>query len=595
MTPDEIQKRLKYDLEFYALNCLKIREYDSPRVVPFRLNEAQRTIYEKILKAKAEKRPIKHVILKARKMGVTTFYDALGYHVTATNKLTDSMVVAHDAETSMMIFDKVRMFFDLAPSFAQPMRKVRSRKEIRFENPTTDEDEKRASPGLLSTFAVGTAGSREIMRGGTLTFFHGSEVAFWGKNASKQMLGVINSIPDHDPRTVVALESTANGPSGYFYDVVMKAYKDPKNSAYELIFLPWHIFKQYSKPLRKGEKFEIQDEHEEQLRIKGITNEQLKWRRWCITNKCEGNLNFFRQEYPSTPEEAFMFTGRTVFNQEKLMVFFQAAPDAPPLYSLSKPKQEDEPILLEPDPDGEIKVFQEPEPNISYLIGADVAEGIDLSEDESNPDTDFTWVNISRRDNMKQVLSWRSKIDPDLLGPALEALGYIYNLAWIIVEANNHGIAPCNYLKKSYPLYRQYLSIRVDKVTDSHTETVGFKTTSSSKAYLVSEGRKTIREDDCWIFDKEMISELQAYRQDSRGRYSGDGAHDDGVIAWLLTNILRIYSFEAKPRNDTGIIYIPTAAEMHKFDPAYIPATRKRSRQTNRFILGNHRKKKNYG
>lgn len=590
--PEDI-KRLRYDLEFYALNCLTIREYDSPRTIPFRFNEAQQIIYSKILKAKAEKRPVKHVILKARKMGVTTFYDALGYHTTSTNKLTDGMVVAHDEVTAIMIFDKVRMFYDLAPAYAQPMRKVRSRKELRFENPTSDEEEKRTNPGLLSTFAVGTAGSREIMRGGTLTFFHGSEVAFWGKNASKQMLGVINSIPDHDPRTIVALESTANGPSGYFYDVVMKAYKDPENSAYELIFLPWHIFDKYRIALEPREKFKLQDDHEEQLRAKGIKDDQLKWRRWAIKHKCDDNLNFFRQEYPSTPEEAFMFTGRTVFSQERLMVFIQGAPEFPPTCTLQGLKEElPSGITLEDDPKGEIKVFAPPQENVSYCMGVDVSEGIDISEDDSNPDPDYTWFNISRRDNMKQVLSWRTKIDPDYVGPAAEALAYLYNMAWINVEANNHGIVPCNYLKKNYPLYRLYLTIRVDHITDKHTEIVGFRTSSATKAYLISEGRKVIRDNDCFIFDKVMIHELTAYRQDARGRYSGDGSHDDGVIAFCLTNICRIYSHEVKPRNDTGIVAIPTAAEMRKFDPAYRPTSRlKRQHQPDTYFLGNHRNK----
>ena len=46
----------------------------------------------------------------------------------------------------------------------------------------------------------------------------------------------------------------------------------------------------------------------------GVSYEQLKWRRWCINNNCNGDVEQFHQEYPSTPEEAFIASGRPRFN-----------------------------------------------------------------------------------------------------------------------------------------------------------------------------------------------------------------------------------------------------------------------------------------
>ena len=592
----ELQLKIKHDLEFFCEKFLKIREYDGPRLVPFQFNEAQRLIYSKVLQAQAEERPIRHIIIKARKEGVSTFYAALLYHLTATSPMTDAAICAHDSDTSVLLFDKIRIFYDASPALVQPMRKARSRKEIRFENPSPDPDEKRKNPGLLSTFFVDTAGSKEIARGSTLMGFHGSEVAFWGPNAAKQMLGVINAFPDHDPRTVVALESTANGPSGYFYDQVMKAYKTPEDSAYELIFLPWHIFEKYRIPLDEGEEFELQSDLEVALADQGISNEQLKWRRWAIKNKCDGDLNYFRQEYPATVEEAFIFTGRSVFDQEKLILYIQNAPNDPPRFEIDEANQ-----MLMPNPGSDIKINPTEvddagmplvRDGVSYLIGADVAEGLDISEDASRPDPDWTWVNIARRDNLKQILSWRTKIDPDRLGPMLEILGFLYNTAWICVEANNHGIVPCNHLKNNYPIYRLYLNVSTDHITDRYSEVVGFRTTSTSKAQAVSEAKRTVRDNDCWIFDKEMIHELQAFRQDARGRYSGDGSHDDGVTAFWLTVMMRLFSYESKPRDEhTDLVAIPTAKEMMEFDPAYrIDWDARKKRKTKQFLLGKHRK-----
>lgn len=592
LSPREIELKLRHDLEWYALNCLKIRDYDRPRAIPFQFNRAQKLIYSKMLEARAAKQPVKHIIIKARKEGVTTFYNAAMYQLASTNPFTDVILTAHDDDTSTEIFNRIRMFYDNSPEFAQPMTKASSRKEIVFENPSKDSDEKRVNPGLRSSFRVKTAGAREIQRGGTILGFHGSEVAFWGKEAHKQMLGVLNAIPDHDPRAIVALESTANGASGYFYEQVMKAYNHPEESEFDLIFLPWHMFEKYTMPLEEDEVFKLKDKHEEQLKIKGVSNEQLKWRRWAIKAKCDGDINQFRQEYPSTVDEAFIYSGRPVFDQERLYIFLQNAPEVHNTnrYIVDSERQE-----VVPDSNGEVFLFKQPEPGMSYYLGCDVAEGIDVSEDDTRPDPDFTWISIYDK-HMRQVLSWKTKIDPDLVGPAVETLGHFYNLAWLCVENNNHGIVVCNYLKKHYPLYRQYTTIRPDYVADKITDIVGFRTTSATKGYLVAEGKKIIRDGECWVSDRRMIAEMKSFRQDSKGRYSGDGNHDDGVISFLLANVCRIYAFgklEEKKREDSLI----SVKSIMKNDPALIDPFKEHKKQRrlskmNIKVLGSFRKKR---
>ena len=41
-------------------------------------------------------------------------------------------------------------------------------------------------------------------------------------------------------------------------------------------------------------------------------------RRWCLKNNCRGNVDIFRQEYPSCPEEAFLMSGRPVFDNRRV-------------------------------------------------------------------------------------------------------------------------------------------------------------------------------------------------------------------------------------------------------------------------------------
>ena len=47
------------------------------------------------------------------------------------------------------------------------------------------------------------------------------------------------------------------------------------------------------------------------------------WRRYTIRNDCNNDLQFFKQEYPSTPTEAFLTTGMKVFDGELISQYMQ--------------------------------------------------------------------------------------------------------------------------------------------------------------------------------------------------------------------------------------------------------------------------------
>lgn len=144
----------------------------------------------------------------------------------------------------------------------------------------------------------------------------------------------MQTIPNK-PNTAVILESTANGIGGYFYDVWERAMKG--ENAFTPIFLPWFVDTGYKMDFEteqerqdfiaeveyefKNDKGETiyTDEKELMMMVERDWNmklsyEQLKWRRWCIANNCNADIEQFQQEYPSTPEEAFIASGRPRFN-----------------------------------------------------------------------------------------------------------------------------------------------------------------------------------------------------------------------------------------------------------------------------------------
>ena len=67
------------------------------------------------------------------------------------------------------------------------------------------------------------------------------------------------------------------------------------------------------------EELELKERHK-------LDDEQLSWRRWCIKNNCGGDEKIFRQEYPSNPDEAFIVSGESVFDNEVIIKLRDRAP-----------------------------------------------------------------------------------------------------------------------------------------------------------------------------------------------------------------------------------------------------------------------------
>jgi hypothetical protein len=148
----------------------------------------------------------------------------------------------------------------------------------------------------------------------------GDEVAFW-RAATVTLTAVLNMIPN-SPETGMILQSTANGVGGEFYNLCQKA-RDPNNEGgWEFLFFGWLEHPPYRTELTLAEKAKLQaslDAEEKLLMtMHGATLEQLAWRRHQIHTELRGDVDLFHQEFPTTPEEAFLASGRPVFDHRDL-------------------------------------------------------------------------------------------------------------------------------------------------------------------------------------------------------------------------------------------------------------------------------------
>jgi hypothetical protein len=524
--------KLRHDKQWYIENFLKIRD-KSATIIPFNLNRAQEIVLDYITQDERANKPKRYIVLKARQMGLSTLFEALIFHDTSTHENKNALIIAHEESASSNLFNMSKLYYENIPELIRPMKKYSNGKILSFENPTTDDNEKQNNPGLRSKITIATAGSGEVGRSATIHSLHASEVAFF-PDAKTTMLGLLQSIPDH-LNTMVVLESTANGVGDWFHEMWQKATRG--ENEFVPIFLPWFIDPGYTRSFRTdGEKTQFADEvntvskdmngnesrtYEYELMVKNdLTLEQLNWRRWAIANKCQGDEELFMQEYPSTPEEAFISSGRPKFAIKSLKKYQTITKEGMRGYLVSN---QDGKIEFLEDSKGYVTIWQMPSSVKQYAIGADVAEGLVQG--------DYSCAVVGDTDSFDMVAMWHGHIDPDLFGVELVKLARFYNDAYLGVENNNHGLTTLTSIKK-LEYWNVYFSKIHDRISDTMTQKLGWTTSARTKPFMIDKLAEFVREMYLGIYSDLMISEMFTYVIEDNGKTNAQsGCYDDTVMA----------------------------------------------------------------
>ena len=493
------------------------------RLVPLRYNEQQMALWREVKRQEDAGLPVRIIILKARQIGFSTAVAGMFYYRATHRPLIKAEIVAHKADASTAIFNKMKLFKDESHPVLAPLVKASNAKEILFENPSSDYLERRVKPGLRSAIRIETAMDPDAGRSKTIHLLHLSEMAFWPKTADATMNSLMNAVPPM-PGTVVIIESTANGIGGRFYEEWQRAVQG--QSPFVPMFFPWYGFTDYS--MEPEADFAPTEEERELIEAYGVTDAQLNWRRWCILSNCSGDIDSFHQEYPSTPEEAFIATGCPVFDVKAIDRAMRVAPEPVKVGRVLDVKEGNEHhARFQSQARGYLKIWQDPQDGVDYVIGIDVALGV--------KDGDYSVMEVIRKDTKEQVAEWHGHIDPDLLGAEAVFLGRYYNLALLAPEVNNHGIATVNAIRR-YRYPRLYRRVVDDKTEARTTNTYGWSTTQVTKPKIISMLTRVLRESATKIKSKAALSECLTYvvSEDGRKTEAQVGCHDDRVMALAI-------------------------------------------------------------
>ena len=326
-------------------------------------------------------------------------------------------------------------------------------------------------------------------------------------------------------------------------------------SQFRPVFFPWHSHNEYETPNIIDDDLGDLDAEEEALyklfEHEGYDREswprKIYWRR-LKKKEFRTDPKKFYQEYPSTPEEAFLASGRPVFDVPMLQEMERIAVDAQKTHpymcgdikKVVDPETGMERIKFieirrvgdnDPTP---LRVWWDVDRSRKYVIGVDVSEGIEV-EASSGKEADFSVITVFDVLARKVVARWRGYADPDQLGEIVFNIGTYYNTALVGVEINNHGIATAAKLRNMFYRNLYMRETAEDEQFQVRTTKFGWQTNKKTKPIMISELQRSIREGDIIDLDIVFIREAMSYiRKDNGAMEAQQGQHDDVVMSTAI-------------------------------------------------------------
>ena len=297
-------------------------------------------------------------------------------------------------------------------------------------------------------------------------------------------------------------------------------------------------------PVPKDFKLDSTWDEEKVMKEYNLDMEQIVWRRWCILNNCHGDIEQFHQEYPACPEEAFISTGRCVFDKKIIIDRINEIKDYKPekqgYFLYNKYMQDAYTITIDnirwiDDEKGAIKIFREPiiqnkegsrrSDGIPYVIGCDTA----------GDGSDYFAAHVIDNITGSQVAVYHmDKVDEDLFADQIYCLGKYYNDALIGVETNFSTLSTRKLTELQYP--NMYMRESVDNITKQMQKKYGFVTSVKTRPLIINNLVEIARENITNINDITTLREMLTFIKNERGRPEAEiGKHDDLVMSLAIT------------------------------------------------------------
>ena len=513
---------------------LDIKHRDLNTTVPFVLNPNQLKCHEIIKRSYAEHGWIRAIILKARRVGMSSYIDGLATMHCVGRPQAHAMIVAHlkdvaDKGLFRVPRDLAKSLNDRLPGAAD----VRAR-SIVFPHTAGD-----------SNLDIATAGSEGGGRGLTLTFLHLSEAASYP--GARSFLGILPAVSKAKD-TAIALESTAQGRTGIgetFYNYWNGANASgSKWNGFTPIFLSWLDDPACIRPEHEAEDAPSSDLEKELMgKPFNASRGQIAWMRMVLEGECDGSELMFNQEYPHSPEVAFVATGDPAFTQGEIRYVMSTK---------SKPikkghfERDGKGARFVDNVRGKCLIYEEVKPRCTYFIGVDCARGMDENSGRATGDfAAYTVLNGTTGDVAMTFSDW---VNPVEMAKHVDAAGRYYNNAMMTIELTGNLGLWCQQVLREPPY--NYPNWYVWKGKDDkkmgkggNSPSIGWETNSRTRDLMLSNFRGMVHSGmknipgGLRVKDEEAIRQMDLMTMSTGMKWEVQHGHDDVIMSVFLACI----------------------------------------------------------
>ncbi len=471
----------------------------------------------------------KFLVLKDRRVGVTTIEQAESYQLVSQSPQSWVATIAHRDEDARLIFEAVKTFHRNDPEAVVAVGD--SKRALELANG--------------SKFFVGTAGASGFARGSGLRRFHGSEIAKWCKKSKTQdedieelMAGVLGALAGE-----CVLETTAQGFDWFKrkWDEAKDLIKRGHNDGFFPIFLAW--FRNPANRFHAGqfdpeEIVQTMTDEEKALVAKhGLDPGQIAWRR----SKIRQFGKRFRQEFPEDDQSAFIATGSCYFEPlDNVQRLLDALPLEEDLAAWRKlcPDYKRRPL-----PGGHEVICKEPIAGHEYVIGADCSTGIAGGDPNGLGVIDRTareqvaWTHglFSIPDQAEHAVRMAKKYFDAILGIEREDQGHA-----VLQKVIDLGYGRST--QEGGALYYHANIAAARGVTHERVARAGWSTNGSTRDVMFHDLSAWIEHGGILIRDPLMLRECFTFKLQKDGKFAAGGKdHDDALAKWAIAGqMLRV-------------------------------------------------------
>ena len=551
----------------------------------FKLNRSQEIFLDAYFEMKHLTPAVRINILKGRQQGMSTMIAACAVIEMLAHPNTRCLIQSEEKGGSGgNIFMMYTLFFE---EFARFITDTIPEAERQEWNIWTTNFKKRFSFGHeceLPNRAMFSVVGEKPVTSRTLQFIHLSEAAFF--NRLMDSLGMLMQTIPATTQSAMFIETTAKMYGNDYHDAWLAACEG--KSTFLPLFIAWFNHEQYSQDFKDHEertKFieSLSDNEESEFgNEKGLleldtsnaswrnhwefkeskiidrpTLENMNWRRIAIRN-LNGNIDEFNRQYPSTPEMAFLSKSKHVLDMEAVRWYEQFVKKPKDIGILQEFGDGSRRYKYVVERGGVLKVWEHPMKFAEYIIGIDVAEGLDSG--------DFSVAYVCKRFPFQIVAVLRGydgrRLNLGEFSRQCYLLGNYYNTATICPENNGGGEALCQLLGEW-----GYQNMMPESVITGlgNNPRFGWRSTGGLRELGVGYLQEVIEARGLGIPDEGLIQEFyhfvringkaQAARKgEERGdRTSEAGYYDDRIFA-LIGAILANKKLP-RARTEQEIIY----------------------------------------